>query len=154
MDKRLERARLFWNRSANSHTGPRHAKGRSSGRDPPVSGYYRRRVSCGGPFRPGAQSRGNILTSTKRKKARRLKHGVLRLNKFYRRDRPPAIVTFDRNTEPVEFIKPNLFHCPCRAIGQYNRFANKLALCPLEIGENCGRVSFCIGHRVFGVSVR
>jgi hypothetical protein len=27
-------------------------------------------------------------------------------------------------------------------------------LCPLEIGENCGRVSFCIGHMEFGVSVR
>ena len=24
MDKRFERARLFWTRSANSHTGPRH----------------------------------------------------------------------------------------------------------------------------------
>lgn len=24
MDTRLERARLFWTRSANSHTGPRH----------------------------------------------------------------------------------------------------------------------------------
>lgn len=42
-------------------------------------------------------------------------------------------MTFDRNSEAVEFIKPNRFHCPCRAIGQYDRFADKLGLRQPEI---------------------
>jgi hypothetical protein len=46
MDKRLERASLFWNRSANSHTGPRHViaaakAGHMSAPDPRVIAFQR-----------------------------------------------------------------------------------------------------------------
>jgi hypothetical protein len=46
----------------------------------------------------------------------------------------------------VEFIKPNLFHCPRLAIGQYDGFADKVRLRLLEFGKNCGRVRSASGR--------
>ena len=37
---------------------------------------------------------------------------LLQLSEFNGGDRPLAFVTYDGNSQPVEFIKPNVFHRP------------------------------------------
>ena len=88
-----------------------------------------------------AQSRANddpcLSTLAQRCERRQLcpvRKQALFLIQFYRRDWLLAIMTFDRNSEAVEFIKPNHVHRSRRAIGQYDRFTNKLGLRQLEIG--------------------
>jgi hypothetical protein len=48
----------------------------------------------------------------------------------------------DRNPEAVQFIKPNLVHCPSLAVRQDDGFANKLGLSLLEFGKDRGRSRF------------
>ena len=73
---------------------------------------------------------------------------LLSLDKFYGRDWPLALMAGDGNSQTVEFIEPNFFHCPGFAIGQYDAFAGQLCLRLLEPGKNCERMSFCGRHRI------
>jgi len=42
-------------------------------------------------------------------------------------------VSGDGNTEAVEFIQANLFHCPGFSVGQYDAFSDKIGLRLLEL---------------------
>jgi hypothetical protein len=73
---------------------------------------------------------------------------LLRLSKFYGGDWPPAFVTSDRNSQAVEFIKPNLVYCPGLSISQDDSFANKLGLSLIERRKDGGRLGFGAWHGV------
>jgi hypothetical protein len=42
-----------------------------------------------------------------------------------RRDRPSAVMTFDRNAKPVQFIEPNVLDRACLPIGKDDGFADQ-----------------------------
>jgi hypothetical protein len=57
-------------------------------------------------------------------------------------------VTSDRNSQSMEFIKPNLAYSPGLSVSQDDGSANKLGLSLIEFGEDCARSRFDAWHDV------
>jgi hypothetical protein len=58
------------------------------------------------------------------------------LREFDCRDRPLSIVALDRNSEAVEFVKPNVFDRAGYSIGEDDGLADKFRLGLLECGHD------------------
>jgi hypothetical protein len=72
---------------------------------------------------------------------------VLAFNQFYRRDRPLAVVTSDRDAQ-VKFIQPNMVYRPSLSVGQDDGFADNLGLSLAEFHEDGERSRFDGWHGV------
>jgi hypothetical protein len=73
---------------------------------------------------------------------------VLAFNQFYRRDRPLAVVTSDRDAQAVKFIQPNMVYRPSLSVGQDDGFADNLGLSLAEFHEDGERSRFDGWHGV------
>jgi hypothetical protein len=60
----------------------------------------------------------------------------LALRKFNGGDRPLSIVAPDRDSQAVQFVKPNFLHRPGLSIGKDYGLADKLNLGLLELTED------------------
>lgn len=53
-------------------------------------------------------------------------------------DRPLSMVASDRDSQAVQFVKPNVVHCPGLSIGEDHGLADKLGLGLLELAQDRG----------------
>src|SRR5882724_1163344 len=75
---------------------------------------------------------------------------ALALRKLDGGDRPLPIVAPDRDSKPVQFVKPHVFDRPGLSVGEDNRLADKLGLSLLECAEDRRRAKLYKGHVVSG----
>ena len=68
---------------------------------------------------------------------------LIPLRQLYRRDRPPAFVTSNRNPQPMRFIEPQVVHRPSLSIRQDDGLPNKFDMRLIEFSKD--RRRSCVG---------
>src|ERR1700760_4576681 len=63
-------------------------------------------------------------------------------------------MTFDRNSQSMEFIKPNIVYSPGLSVGQDDGFAHKVRLGLVEFGEDGACTRFGDWHGVARIGCR
>ena len=79
---------------------------------------------------------------------------LVHLRKLEGGDWPLAIVAFDRNSQAMPFVEPNVLDRPSLSVGKDHRLANEFGLSLFERAENGRRTKHHWGHDCIRIDAR